>query len=117
MECTTESCKMETDASCSCICACGSNKPYEECCGCKLQDPIQHAMMMWHKSFFAALQEAQTERLRKRIEAAFGPTMDKAADAVIDTIGKVWNSMLIQSEAKKDLASKLQKIYSETSRK
>ena len=117
MECTTESCKMETDASCSCTCECGSNKPYEECCGCESQDPIQHAMMMWHKSFFAALQEAQTERLRKRIETTFGSTMDKAADAVIDTVGKVWNSMLVQSEAKKDLASKLQKIYSETSRK
>jgi hypothetical protein len=43
--------------------------------------------------------------------------MDKVADAVIDTVGKVWSSMLVQSEAKKDLASKLQKIYSETSKR
>jgi hypothetical protein len=80
-------------------------------------DPIQHVMMAWHKAFFAAHHEAQTERMRKRIEATYGPTMDKAADAVFEAIGKVWGSMLTQSEAKKELASKLQKIFSETSRR
>jgi hypothetical protein len=80
-------------------------------------DPIQHAMMAWHKAFFVAHHDAQTERMRKRIEATYGPTMDKAADAVFETIGKVWSSMLTQSEAKKDLASKLQKIFSETSKR
>ena len=113
MECTTESCKIEGVETC----ACGSNKPFEQCCGCDSMDPIQHAMMAWHKAFFAARHEAQTERMRKRIEAAYGPTMDKAADAVFDAIGKVWSSMLTQSEAKKELASKLQKIFSETSRR
>lgn len=113
MECNTETCKMETDATC----ACGSNRPYEECCGCESPDPIQHAMIAWHKAFFAAHHEAMKERMRKRIESSFGPTMDKAADSVIETVGKVWNSMLVQSEAKKDLASKLQKLFSETSRR
>jgi hypothetical protein len=55
--------------------------------------------------------------MRKRIETSYGPTMDKAADAVFETIGKVWSSMLTQSEAKKELASKLQKIFSETGRR
>jgi hypothetical protein len=98
-------------------CACGSDKPYEQCCGCETVDPVQQAMMMWHKSFFVALHEAQTERIRKRIETTYGPTMDKAADAVFEAIGKVWSSMLTQSEAKKELTSKLQKIFSETGRK
>jgi hypothetical protein len=80
-------------------------------------DPIQHAMIAWHKAFFAAHHDALAERMRKRIEATYGPTMDKAADAVFETIGKVWSSMLTQSEAKKDLASKLQKIFSETSKR
>ena len=113
MECTAETCKTEGADSC----ACGPDKPYEQCCGCGTMDPIQHSMMMWHKSFFAAMHEAQTERMRKRIETTYGPTMDKAADAVFETIGKVWSSMLTQSEAKKELASKLQKIFSETGRR
>ena len=113
MECTAESCKME-GADC---CACGSDKPYEQCYGCQTMDPIQHAMVAWHKAFFAAHHEALTERMRKRIETTYGPTMDKAADAVFETIGKVWSSMLTQSEAKKELASKLQKIFSETGRR
>jgi hypothetical protein len=80
-------------------------------------DPIQHVMMGWHKAFFAAHHEAMAERMRKRIDTTYGPTMDKAADAVFEAVGKVWSSMLTQSEAKKDLASKLQKIFSETSRR
>lgn len=113
MECTAESCRTEGAEGC----ACGSDKPYEQCCGCETMDPIQLAMTAWHKSFFAAHHEAQTERMRKRIETAYGPTMDKAADAVFEAISKVWGSMLTQSEAKKELASKLQKIFSETSRR
>jgi hypothetical protein len=74
-------------------------------------------MMGWHKAFFAAHHEAMAERMRKRIEASYGPTMDKAADAVFEAVGKVWSSMLTQSEAKKELASKLQKIFSETGRR
>lgn len=99
------------------VCACGSDKPYEQCCGCETMDPIQHAMMAWHKAFFAAHHEAMAERMRKRIESTYGPTMDKAADAVFEAVGKVWTSILTQSEAKKELASKLQKIFSETGRR
>lgn len=80
-------------------------------------DPVQHAMMAWHKAFFAAHHDAMAERMRKRIESSYGPTMDKAADAVFEAIGKVWSTMLTQSEAKKEVASKLQKIFSETNRK
>jgi hypothetical protein len=80
-------------------------------------DPVQHTMMAWHKAFFAAHHEAMAERMRKRIESTYGPTMDKAADAVFEAVGKVWTSILTQSEAKKELASKLQKIFSETGRR
>ena len=38
-------------------------------------------------------------------------------DAMIETASKVWQSMLVQSESKKELESKLQKIFSETSRR
>jgi hypothetical protein len=73
--------------------------------------------MAWHKAFFAALNQAQTERLKKKIESSFGPVLDKEADAVFEAIGKVWSSMVSQTDARKDLATKLQKIYSEANRK
>jgi len=76
-------------------------------------DPIEISMKMWHKAFFQAMHEVHVEKLKKRIESAWGPSMDKAADAAIESFGKVWQSMQLQSEAKNEFASKLQKIYSE----
>jgi uncharacterized protein YchJ len=104
---------METHATC----ACGSSKPYSECCGCETMDPVEISMKMWHKAFFQAMHEVHVEKLKKRIESTWGPSIDKSADAAIESFGKIWQSMLLQSEGKKELASKLQKIYSETSRR
>ena len=57
------------------------------------------------------------ERLRKRIESLWGPSLDEAADAVIESFGKYWQSMVKQSEAKIELDSKFRKIFSEASGK
>ena len=57
------------------------------------------------------------EKLKKRIEATNGPTMDKVADALIETIGKEWQAMIQKSTAKKELHEKLAKIMSEASQK
>jgi uncharacterized protein YchJ len=101
-------------------CGCGSGRSYHECCGsdcCQIMDPVEHAKEAWHRAFFQAMNEAQVERLRKRIEATWGQNMDKVADAAIETFGKFWQSMLLQSEAKKEFEGKLQRIFSETSKK
>jgi hypothetical protein len=82
-----------------------------------MMDPVEHAKEMWHKSFFQAMHEAQVERLKKRIETAWGPTMDKAADAAVESFGKFWQSMLLQAEAKKEFEAKLQKIFSESGKR
>lgn len=104
---------MEEEASCSCNCS------ESECndCGCGSADPISHSMESLHKAFHDAMYQAQVERLKKRIDANFGPTLDKTADAMIETAGKVWQSMIMQAEGKKELESKLQKIYSEATRR
>lgn len=104
---------METHATC----ACGSERPYHQCCGSQEMDPIALSVMMWHKSFFEAMNEVRVEKLKKKIESAFGPAMDKAADAAIESFGKIWQSMMLQSEGKQELAAKLQKIFSETTRR
>jgi hypothetical protein len=104
---------MKEDATCS------SNCSEMECsdCGCGTADPVKQSMDMLHKAFHDAMYQVQVERLKKRIDASFGPTLDKSADAMIETAGKVWQSMLMQAEGKKELESKLQRIFSETSRK
>ncbi|MGI0069024.1 MAG: hypothetical protein ACREAN_02070, partial [Nitrosopumilaceae archaeon] len=67
--------------------------------------------------FHDAMYQVHVERLKKRIDASFGPSIDKAADAMIETAAKVWQSMIVQSECKKELESKLQKIFSEASKR
>lgn len=109
MECKSETCEAEHA---TCECATGTGQ-----CGCGQGDHLHVVMEDWHKSFHDALHEAQVERLRKRIDANFGPTMDKIADAMFETASKVFQSMLLQSEGKRELESKLQKIFSETSRR
>src|SRR5574340_1308349 len=97
---------------------CESEMQCNDCdCGCGSADPVKQSMELLHKAFHDALYQAHVERLKKRIDASFGTSLDKAADAMIETAAKVWQSTLIQSEGKKELESKLQKIFSETSRK
>ena len=112
MECKSGTCNIEEDATCSCT-------SETECsdCGCGTADPVKQSMELLHKAFHDALYQAHVERLKKRVDASFGPSLDKAADAMIETATKVWQSMLAQSEGKKELESKLQKIFSETSRR
>ena len=121
MECECESCGMEKHSmEKGATCGCGSGRSYHECCGsdcCQIMDPVEHTKEAWYNAFFQAMNEAQVERLRKRIEATWGPNMDKVADAAIESFGKFWQSILLQSEAKKEFEAKLQRIFSEASKK
>ena len=51
-------------------------------------DPVEMGVMIWQKAFFKAHLEFMAEKLKKKIEAAWGPTADKAADAMIRENGK-----------------------------
>ena len=57
------------------------------------------------------------EKLKKRIDAANGPVMDKVADVIVESIGKEWQTMIQKSAAKKEVHEKLAKIMSEASQK
>ncbi|HXU95297.1 MAG TPA: hypothetical protein VFP45_02565 [Candidatus Nitrosotalea sp.] len=103
---------MEENATCSCT----SEMECDDC-GCGTVDPVRQSMELLHKAFHDALYQAHVERLKKRIDASFGPSLDKGADAMIETAARVWQSIVVQSEAKKELESKLQKILSETSKR
>ena len=112
MECKSGTCEINEHATCSC-------ESEMECsdCGCETVDPVKQSAELLHRAFHDALYQAHVERLKKRIDSSFGPTLDKGADAMIETAAKIWQSILVQSEGKKELESKLQKILSETSRR
>jgi hypothetical protein len=80
-------------------------------------DPFEMVMGMWYKASFAAYSELMIEKLKRRIEAANGPVMDKVADALTESMGKEWQAMIQKSSAKKELHEKLAKIFSEANQK
>ena len=78
-------------------------------------DPFEMVMGMWYKASFRAYSDLMVEKLKKRIEAANGPVMDRVADAIVEGIGKEWQAMIQKS--KRELHEKLAKIMSEASQK
>jgi hypothetical protein len=112
------------DDSCGCSCHPGSGAG--GCSGCghmhgsgkmESMDPFEMVMAMWHKASFEAYSELMIEKLKKRIEAANGPVMDKIADAIMESMGKEFEAMKQKSYAKKELHEKFAKIFSEGSQK
>lgn len=117
-------CSQENDDSCECPCHPGSGEG--GCGGCAhmhgsskmgSMDPFEMVMAMWYKASFKAYSELMIEKLKKRIEAANGPVMDKVADALMESMGKEWQAMIQKSSAKKELHEKLAKIFHEGSQK
>jgi hypothetical protein len=80
-------------------------------------DPVEMGIVMWKKAFMEAMTQLQAEKLKKRIEAAWGPTMDKVADAALEAMGKQWQSMLQLSGAEQELREKIARIWSEAPKK
>ena len=92
--------------------------------GCKMKggmggaiNPIEIGAMMWQKAFFKANTELMSEKLKKRMEAKWGPATDKAADALIEKMEKQWMAMFQQTGAEQEFREKLAKIYSEGQKK
>jgi len=119
MEDTHESCKMEGGARCGC----GSMSSHEQCgsglmsshgdCGCGGGHRPHSITRMYKHAYMDALYQAQVERIRKRIDAKFGTTLDKMADAVVESFGKMWESKMAKIQAAQDLDAKLKTILSE----
>jgi hypothetical protein len=71
------------------------------------------AVGLWSEAFYQAMREVQVDILKKRIQAAWGSNMDKVGDAVLETMGVKWQSMLANSKAQTELREKITKIWSE----
>jgi hypothetical protein len=68
---------------------------------------------MWTGSFFEAMKQLQVEVLKGKMQKAWGPKMDKAADAVLEAMGVQWQSMVAQAKAKSDLRQRLTGLWQE----
>ena len=103
---------------CPCPChTCGA----PTCSGCGHMhggkaDPVEMTTIMWKNAFFSAMMETHKDKLKEKIEAAWGSQMDKVADAVIEAMGKQWQAMLQDAVADKELHEKIGKAFSEGQR-
>ena len=76
-------------------------------------DPVDCATGMWTCSFFQAMKALQTDLLTARIQKAWGAKMEKAADAIVETMGVQWQSMVAQAQAKADVRERMRSIMRE----
>ena len=108
-ECSEGSC--ETSSS-----SCGSGCEDSCCPACKGScegAPLECGASMWEASFFQAMKEVQVEILKAKMQKVMGAKMDKAADAVLESMGAKWQAMLAQSKAKDDFREKLSRLWQE----
>ena len=108
-ECSSSGCESESTERC-----CSSGKGGCPCgtpgCG---GDPVECGVGMWTGSFFKAMKAAQVETLKAKMLKAWGPKMDKAADAVIEAMGAHWQSMLAKGKADETLRQRLSALWQE----
>lgn len=111
MECKDESCNIETNQSCGC-----SSMLSHGHCGCGSGHDSSHMAKMYKHAFFEAMHQAKVEHIKKRIEATMGPTLDKTAEAIVESFVKIWQSKMQDAEIMKDMESKLKRIISEATK-
>ncbi len=105
-ECSEGSCESKSCGSaCESSCPCGTS-------GCS-GDPLECATGMWSGSFFQAMKAVQVDILKSKLQKAWGAKMEKAADAVLESMQGQWQAMLAQSQAKSGLRERLQSLWQE----
>jgi hypothetical protein len=78
---------------CGCVC---HGMGGEKCHMCQKMhgrgppNPLDMSVKMWKKAFFEALMEVHKDALKKKMEAEWGPMTEKAAQAVMDSMTKMW---------------------------
>ena len=97
-----------------CYCQTTTNKTNSSTSPCCSDDPIAGAKSLLERSFFTALTEVHTEKLKKQIEREWGSTIDKAVDLTIKTVAKQWQASLSKSDANKEFYTELEKIFKTT---
>lgn len=97
-------CKSSSEHTCCEHKECESKKG--TCC------PVDRAVDMWSCAGHQAWKEVHVDLLKTKILKAWGPQMEKTADAVIDAMRTEWEAMMAQGKAKADLKDKIASIFS-----
>ncbi len=85
----------------------------ENKCPTTAADPFSCGVEMWNQAFRQAILEVQVDILKPKIQKAWGPMMEKVADAAVESMGICWQSAIAQAKSKEDFRTKLQKIWQE----
>jgi len=101
---------------------CDSQPCGEQSCeqSCEGKCPVETMAGMWKGSFFQAMREAQVEILKTKIQKAWGPTMEQAADALLEAMGTVWQAKIAgvkAAEAECGFKEKLAELMTSAERK
>jgi hypothetical protein len=67
---------------------------------------------MWTCAGHQAWKEIHVELLKAKILKAWGPQMEKTADAVIEAMGTRWQAKMAQEKAEADLKERIASIFS-----
>lgn len=73
--------------------------------------PVDRAVDMWSCAGHQAWKEVHVDLLKAKILKAWGPQMEKTADAVIEAMGVEWQAMMAQVKAKAGLKEKIASIF------
>lgn len=79
----------------------------DSCC------PIQKATEMWTCAFFEAKKQACVDILKSKIQKAWGPKLEKTADAVLTAMEAEWKAAIAKGKAKMDLKEQILKVLAE----
>lgn len=107
-------------------CGCSSNENHQHgsmqyngcnCPGCTGGDPMEFMMTMWHKAAMEAMIEVKKDKLKAKMEAVWGDTIDKSADAMLESMGKTMAAIMQKSSAEGELKNKLASIMAQAMNK
>jgi hypothetical protein len=68
-------------------------------CPSQADSPVDHVAGLWKDSFFHAMKEVQVETLKAKILKAWGPMIDKEADALVKAMESKWEAMTAEVKA------------------
>jgi len=109
--------------SCSCGSRCGGEREHGHERGCahaacesrKAESFLtEKAVDAWTCAGHQAWKEVHVDILKTKILKAWGPQMERTADAVIEAMGAQWHAAMAQSQANADLKQKIGEIFSES---
>ena len=103
--CSADAVQVCRNANCEC------KASGRQCMGGDCECPVEQSVKMWESSFCRAMIETQTDILKEKIRKAWGPMMDKTADAVVEKMGIWWQSKLASAKAEVDLRGKIIKHF------